>query len=142
MTMRSVAGGQFFSWSDDEGETWTKPFLAPLRGACSPAIVRRIPGSDDVLAIWTYGYGGRTPLVSAVSSDGGLTWKHLKLLEQSHYHGYCYASCTFVGDRVLLSYMHYPMFSSLFRFEVEPGYHDARFLSLPIQWFYRDPEKE
>ena len=139
MTMRSVAGGQFFSWSSDRGETWTKPVLSPLRGNCSPAVVRRIPNSDDILAVWTYGYGGRTPLVSAISSDGGQTWKHLKLVEQSEYHGYCYASCTFVGDRVVLGYMHFPMFSSIFRFQVEPGYHDARLISLPIKWFYRDP---
>ena len=139
MIMRSIAGGQFFSWSSDRGETWTKPVLSPLRGTCSPAIVRRIPGTDDVLAIWTNSYGGRTPLVSAVSSDGGMTWKHLKLLEQSCYHGYGYVSCTFVGDRAVLSYMHYPMFASLERFEVQPGYMDGRFLSLPIKWFYRNP---
>ncbi len=139
MTMRSVAGGQFFAWSKDEGETWSKPVLSPLRGICSPAIVRRIPDSDDVLAVWTYGYSGRTPLVSAVSSDGGRTWRHLKLLEQSQYHGYCYAACAFVGDRVVLAYMHYPMYSSLFRFEAEPGYIDLRLVSLPIRWFYRDP---
>ncbi len=139
MTMRSIAGGQFFAWSSDQGETWSKPVLSPLRGTCSPAILRRIPNSRDILAVWTYGYAGRTPLVSAISSDGGRTWKHLKLVEQSEYHGYCYGACTFVGDRVVLAYMHFPMFSSLFRFEVEPGYIDLRFVSLPIKWFYRNP---
>lgn len=138
MTMRSVAGGQFFSWSPDEGETWSKPVLSPLRGQCSPAILRRIPGSDDILAVWTYGYAGRTPLVSAVSSDGGRTWKHLKLVEQSQYHGYCYASCVFQDDRVHLAYMHFPGFSSRFRFDADPGYIDYRFVSLPLAWFYRD----
>jgi sialidase-1 len=73
MTMRSIAGGQFFSWSSDGGESWTKPVLSPLRGTCSPAIVRRMPGTGDVLAVWTPGYGGRMPLLSAVSSDGGRT---------------------------------------------------------------------
>lgn len=141
MTMRSVAGGQFFSWSDDAGETWSKPVLSPLRGQCSPAILRRIPGSEDILAVWTYGFAGRTPLVSAISSDGGQTWKHLKLLEQSRYHGYCYASCIFQEDRVHLAYMHFPMFSSRFRFEADPGYIDYRFVSLPLSWFYRDEEK-
>lgn len=141
MTMRSIAGGQFFSWSSDRGETWTKPVLSPLRGTCSPAIVRRIPGTDDVLAVWTNSYGERTPLVSAVSSDGGKTWKHLKLLEQSCYHSYGYVSCTFVGDRAVFSYMHSPVFASLERFEVQPGYLEGRFISLPIQWFYRDPSK-
>jgi hypothetical protein len=38
--------------------------------------------------------------------------------------------------------MHFPMFSSIFRFQVEPGYHDARLVSLPIRWFYRNPGDE
>lgn len=140
MTMRSIAGGQFFSWSGDRGETWTKPVLSPLRGACSPAILRRIPQSDDVLALFTYHYGNRTRLLSAVSSDGGLTWRHLKRVERSEYHGYGYASCIFVGDHVLFGYMHSPSYEALFRFEAQPGYIDGRFASLPLSWFYRAVE--
>jgi len=139
MTMRSIAGGQFFSYSDDGGQTWTKPELSPLVGACSPAAIKRIPGTDDVLAIFTYGFTGRTPLTSAISNDGGRTWKNLKLVEQSEYHGYCYTSITFVDDRVYLTYMHYPNFTSLMRFPVEPGYIDMRLTSLPVEWFYRKP---
>ena len=138
MTMRSIAGGQFFSYSDDWGETWTKPELSPLVGTCSPAAIRRIPSTDDVLAIFTYGFNGRTPLTSAISSDGGKTWRNLKLVEQSEYHGYCYTSITFVDDRVFLTYMHYPNFTSLMRFDVEPGYIDLRLISLPLAWFYRN----
>ena len=138
MTMRSIAGGQFFSYSDDWGETWTKPELSPLVGTCSPAAIKRIPSTDDLLAIFTYGFSGRTPLTSVVSSDGGKTWRNLKLVEQSEYHGYCYTSITFVDDRVFLTYMHYPNFTSLMRFDVEPGYIDLRLISLPLAWFYRD----
>ncbi len=140
MTMRTTAGGQFFSHSDDGGTTWTKPVLSPLRGTCSPAAIRRIPGTGDLLAIWTYGLAGRTPLVSAVSRDGGSTWEHLKRVEQSQYHGYGYTSITFVRDRVYLTYMHYPLFHSLRRFEAEPGYIDQRLTVLPVEWFYRDAQ--
>jgi HEAT repeat protein/proteasome lid subunit RPN8/RPN11 len=139
MTMRTVAGGQFFAWSSDQGQTWTKPVLSPLRGTCSPAILRRIPNRPEILAVWTYGFGGRTPLVAALSSDGGKTWKHLKLLEQSPYHGYGYVSCLFYKDRILLSYMHAPEFTSQFRFQAEPGYIDQRFINLPLDWLYRKP---
>ncbi|MEW6749868.1 MAG: sialidase family protein [Candidatus Latescibacterota bacterium] len=139
VTCRSVAGGQFFAYSADGGQTWGRPFLSPLRGACSPAALARIPGTDDLLVVFTYGYAGRTPLVSAVSGDGGVTWRHLKRVEQSEYHGYCYTSITFVGERVLLTCMHYPLFTRLQRFTVEPGYTDLRLLSLPQSWFYRDP---
>ncbi len=138
MTMRTTAGGQYFSYSSDEGATWTRPALSPLRGACSPAAIHRIPRTGGILAIWTYGFAGRTPLVSAVSQDGGNTWEHLKLIEQSQYHGYGYTSITFGADKVYLTYMHYPLFQSLMRFEVEPGYIDQRLTVLPIAWFYRD----
>jgi len=140
MTMRTTAGGQYFAYSSDGGETWTKPTLSPLRGTCSPAAIQRIPGTGDILAIWTYGLAGRTPLVSAVSHDSGRTWEHLKLVEQSRYHGYGYTSITFVRDLVYLTYMHYPIFHSLMRFEVEPGYIDQRLTVLPLEWFYRDAE--
>jgi len=137
MTMRSIAGGQFFSHSTDGGESWTRPALSPLRGTCSPAAIQRIPGTDDVLAIWTYGYLGRTPLCSAISSDGGETWRHLKLVEQSQYHGYGYSSITILDGRVYLTYMHYPAFVSLQRFEADPGYIDQRLVVLPVGWLYR-----
>lgn len=140
MTMRTISGGQFFAWSSDQGQTWTKPVLSPLRGTCSPAILRRIPNRPEILAVWTYGFGGRNPLVAAVSADGGRSWKHLKLLEQSLYHGYGYASCLFYKNRVILSYMHAPDFTSQFRFQAEPGYIDQRFINLPLDWFYRTPD--
>jgi hypothetical protein len=143
MTMRSIAGGQFFSYSSDGGETWTKPYLSPLRGVCSPAAIRRIPGTDDILAVWNYGLVHRSPLVSAISGDGGRTWQHLKLVEQSEYHGYCYTSITFIGERVYLTYYHYPGSSSRQWFESEEEhfhYHDHRLTVLPIEWFYRDAD--
>ena len=33
--------------------------------------------------------------------------------------------------------MHIPDVRGVFRFEADPNYTDLRFLSLPIQWFYR-----
>ncbi len=140
MTMRTVAGSQYFARSSDGGQSWSKAERSPLLGDCSPAILRQIPKTGDLLAIWTYSFASRTRLVSAVSSDGGRTWRHLKLLEQSPYHKYCYTSCTFDGDRVLLTYMHCPIFDTLFRFDADPGYIDLRFVSLPLAWFTRDAQ--
>lgn len=137
MTMRSVSGGQFFSYSEDRGQSWSRPFLSPLRGACSPAAMQRVPGSDDVLCLWTYGLSGRTPLVSALSSDAGASWRPLKLVERSRHHGYCYTSITFHGEHVLLTYSHAPELDGVRRFEVEPGYIDLRLTALPLAWFYR-----
>ena len=137
MTMRSVAGGQFFAYSLDCGQSWSRPFLSPLRGACSPAAIQRVPGTTDVLCVWTYGLSGRTPLVSALSSDAGRSWRPLKLVERSRHHGYCYTSITFHGDHVLLTYCHAPELAGLRRFAVEPGYIDLRLTALPVEWFYR-----
>jgi hypothetical protein len=47
---------------------------------------------------------------------------------------------TFAEDRVLLTTSQYPLFASLERFTVEPGYSDLLFISLPLQWFYRLPD--
>lgn len=136
-TMRSVAGGQYFAWSADGGESWSRPVLSPLRGGCSPCALRWLPDSDAIIAIWTPGHHQRTPLATATSHDGGATWTPAKLLERSPYHGYCYVSCTFVGERALLSYMHYPIRDELRRFLSEPHYHELRFVSLPTVWFTR-----
>ncbi len=141
MMMRSIAGGNFFAYSEDEGETWAKPYLSPLRGVVAPGYVGTIPSTGDVLAIWCRGLTGRTPLNSAVSRDGGKTWSPVKLLDRSEYHGYGYTSVDHVGDRVVITTMRYPLFSSIERFQVQPGYTDLLFLSLPVEWFYRMPER-
>ncbi len=138
MTMRSFAGGQFFSYSDDGGQTWTKPRLSPLRGINSPATIRRVPGTSDILAVWNYNFGARAPLHSAISSDGGKTWRHLKLIEASPYY-YCdYVSVTFVGDRVVLTYESGPLMIALQKLEIDTDSASGmRVTILPIEWFYR-----
>jgi len=139
MVMRSVAGGHFFSYSADRGESWTKPFLSPLRGMVAPPYLTAMPGSGDLLAIWTRGMSSRTPLLSAVSKDCGKTWSPVKLLEQSEHFGYGYTSVDFAAGRALITTMRYPLFSSLERFQVEPLHHELLFLSVPVEWFYRMP---
>jgi sialidase-1 len=141
MMMRSVAGGHFLSYSSDGGESWTKPYLSPLRGVVSPPCIATIPSTGDLLAVWSYGMTERSPLNTAVSRDAGKTWSPVKLLERSENFGYGYTSVTFLGDRVILTTMQYPLFSSLERFQAVPGYTDLLFLSLPIEWFYRMPQE-
>ena len=142
MTMRSVAGGQFFSYSGDGGESWTKPRLSPLRGVCSPATIRGIPGSSDILAVWNYSLASRSPLHSAVSSDCGKSWRHLKLIEQSPYYGYHYTSITFIGDRAYLLYSEYPLFESLCRSKTRTSHSGLKLTVLPIEWFCRSAQAE
>jgi len=141
MMMRSAAGGHFLSSSSDGGESWTKPFLSPLRGVVSPPYIGTIPSTGDLLGIWSYGMTERSPLNSAVSRDAGKTWSPVKLLEQTENFGYGYTSVNFLGDRVILTTMQYPLFSSIERFQAVPGYTDLLSLSLPVKWFYRMPKE-
>ncbi|MBI4623904.1 MAG: exo-alpha-sialidase [Verrucomicrobia bacterium] len=79
---RTSAGRLYWSESRDRGETWTKPAPSPLLSPESPAIVARLPGSDDLVLIWNSQsvtdrnthVGQRLTLASTVSSDGGRTW--------------------------------------------------------------------
>ena len=70
--------------SADSGETWSAPVQVDT-GLLPPKMPRR--GSDpqiaaagnNVIAIWTVagtGYGGTGPLATALSKDGGRTWRN------------------------------------------------------------------
>ncbi len=114
---RTDVGTQYENRSRDVGETWSAPQPMRLKSPASPASIKRLPGSSDLLAIFNDHsgqfpfslnvgtYGGRTPLVAALSSDGGVTWRTAKLLENGADRDYCYTAIHFVGDAVLLAYM-------------------------------------
>ena len=48
--------------------------------------------------------GKRTPLVAALSSDGGKTWPRRKLIEGDPDGWYCYTAIHFVDRAVLVAY--------------------------------------
>jgi hypothetical protein len=115
MVIRTKLGCQYFSESNDAGETWRAPRPSPLLSPEGPASIARIPNSDDLLAVWNDHDGRpelyrtrqppiRTPLAAAISHDGGTTWVNHKLIESQTNHSYCYTAIAFAGDRVLLAY--------------------------------------
>ncbi len=69
--MRSVAGGHFFSYSEDGGATWSKPCLSPPRRAAARAHVGTVPSSGNTLAILSRGLTGRAPVNSAIARGKG-----------------------------------------------------------------------
>ena len=83
----SGVGRIFRSYSRDAGETWNEAEPTQLQGS-GPMSVKRIPGTNDVLAIWCQssrweainGFS-RHRLSCAVTSDGGLTFDHFNNLE-------------------------------------------------------------
>jgi len=111
MWTRTDLGCQYISYSFDCGNSWEEPRASELMSPCSPASIKRVPSTGDLLCVYNdhsgrfpYPEGKRTPLVAALSSDGGATWKHHRLIEDDPDGWYCYTSITFVEDAVLLSY--------------------------------------
>ncbi|MBI4602518.1 MAG: exo-alpha-sialidase, partial [Planctomycetes bacterium] len=141
MILRTQLGHIAASRSSDGGETWSPAEPWGVRSPESPATLRRIPGTGDILLLWndTYvpgaGHGGRrTPLAAAISKDEGRTWGPARTLEAAPDEGFAYASLAFAGDRALMSY--YVEDSSTRRIS-------ARFRSVPLARLYgqeREPE--
>jgi len=140
MMFRTQLGHIGAAYSEDGGDTWGEPASWGVRAPESPATLRRIPSTGDLLLIWndTYvegaGHGGkRSPLTVAISTDEGETWIHKKNIETSEdgsdsfMGGYAYTSATFDRGRVLLTY---------YVADADSQKIGSRFRSLPIAWLY------
>jgi len=108
---RTDQGAQFGCYSTDNGKRWSPPETTELKSPASPASIKRMPGSADLLALYNdhsgrfaFPKGKRSPLVAAISSDGGKTWPRRKLLEPDQAGWYCYTAIHFTEDAVLLAY--------------------------------------
>ncbi len=109
--MRTDQGVQYGCWSEDGGKCWTLPTKTELASPESPASIKRLPGSGDLLAIFNdhsgrfpFPKGKRSPLVAAISSDGGKTWPRRKTIETDPDGWYCYTAIHFTEDAALLAY--------------------------------------
>ena len=88
MVMRTNWGRLYKSWSFDNGETWMAPTPTPLASSGAPAQVRKIPGTGDLLVVWTQ-VGAeemrkgfiRARLSSAVSRTNGAIWEFFQNIE-------------------------------------------------------------
>ncbi|MDF2378551.1 MAG: sialidase family protein [Verrucomicrobiales bacterium] len=111
MFIRTNAGAQLFSYSHDDGVTWTEPVRSPLLSPTSPATIERIPSTGDLLAVWNNHENiaeelknKRTPFSLAISKDEGKTWTNVRTLEDDPNGWYCYTAMDFVGDHVILGH--------------------------------------
>lgn len=126
MLCRTYSGYVVRSYSDDEGVTWSpgeavRSLKLPTNS--SALNVKRIPSTGDLLLLRSTGTVGRlrTPFVSAVSADEGLTWSHERAIGPDPDDDYGYPSLTFVDDIALVSY------------HKRDGIYVAR---IGIDWFY------
>ena len=131
MLMRTGMGGQYKSLSEDGGETWSEPVKTALTGTAAPVSISRVPTTGDLLAIWNNNLGkdlpgnvGRTPLTSAISTDEGETWGHLRNLEEGTHDAWAYPAVTWLGDQALVTYFNYA------------GGLSLQLKILPAGWFY------
>ena len=111
MLCRTDLGSQFRSYSTDGGDTWTQAEPSEVKSPLSPASIKRLPKTDDLMLVWNDHSqidaslrGKRTPLSVAISRDDGKTWEKSKTLEDNPDGWYCYTAITFVGDRILLGH--------------------------------------
>ncbi len=109
--MRTDLGAQFGCVSTNAGVSWSPPTTTSLKSPLSPASIKRLPGSPDLLAVFNdhsgqfpFTPGRRTPLVAAISRDGGETWPLRSISEDDPAGRYCYTAIHFVEDAVLLGY--------------------------------------
>lgn len=114
---RTDQGCQYFCESRDAGKSWSLPAPMELRSPASPASIKRLPGTADLLAVWNDHSGRfpmpkdtrkppmkRSPLVLGLSSDGGSTWPRRLALETDPDGWYCYTALHFTDDALLLAY--------------------------------------
>ena len=91
MIMRTRVGRYFQAWSQDNGETWTRPQPTQLAGTQAPVQIRTIKETGHLLCVFTQqssdevrrGYM-RTRLSSAISKNGGRLWEHFQNVESLH----------------------------------------------------------
>lgn len=108
---RTDQGAQYGFTSTDAGKTFTPPTATDMKSPNGPASIKRLPGSNDLLAVYNDHSGmfpfppkKRNPYVAAISSDGGKTFPVRKLIENDPDGIYHYTAIHFVGDAVLLGY--------------------------------------
>jgi sialidase-1 len=137
MIIRTQLGYIATSLSTDGGDHWAEPAKLTVPSPESPATIRTIPATGDLLLVWNNNEaagkllnGKRTPLSTGISSDGGRTWKHLRDLETDPTEGFAYTSVLFHKDRVLFTY---------YVGKIGAGPLSSRFRSLPVRWLYETP---
>jgi sialidase-1 len=139
MVIRTQMGTLYRSHSRDGGVTWTPADSMGLDSPLSPATIKRIPRTGDLLLVWNHapqppelrakGSGApRIPLTTAVSRDEGRTWTHMRNIESDVSFNAAYSSLLFDDDQALVSYYLQTRGSTLYSLKVA---------AIEVDWFYR-----
>jgi len=108
---RTQLGVAWQSFSKDDGLTWSQPEPSTLPSTEAPQLVRRVPGSTDLLAVVNphpkldYDHSGlRRPLQLLVSHDSSKTWHKVGDLEFARPFTYSYPSLLFADGKAFFTY--------------------------------------
>ena len=114
---RTDLGRQYEFVSHDGGETWSLPSPSRFTSPNSPLSMKRVPGTERLLAIWNPAPayetramqrvgGDRTPFVVATGRSSREAWTRAVVLEGNDQvdAGYCYTAIHFTPNAVLLGY--------------------------------------
>jgi predicted neuraminidase len=133
---RTDAGCQFTAFSVDRGEHWSELKPSSISSPRSPASIKRIPSTGDLLLVWNNNpdvsgptNGKRTPLSVALSRDDGVSWEKARNLEDNPDGWYCYIAIHFAGERVILGHC-------ADNVERSSKLATTQITSFPIQWLY------
>jgi hypothetical protein len=138
MTIRTAMGTQFRSESFDRGVTWSTPRSMEVVSPVAPAHLSRLPGSDDLLLLWTSDYdararlsGERHTIMACVSSDGGTSWPHArrKVLAHDPDHSVDYPSVLYKGGEAWIT-----LRTSTGK-GVLGGLTSTQLMRVPLAWF-------
>ena len=88
--MRNGLGRIFQAWSNDNGETWTRPQPTGLASSTCPAQIRTLP-NGHLLCVWNQesedeikqGFN-RTRVSAAISRNGGSVWEFFQNIASIH----------------------------------------------------------
>jgi Neuraminidase (sialidase) len=87
MFIRASGGCQYLAYSADGGDTWGAPAASEIKSPVSPASIKRLPSTGDLLLVWNAHadipaslHNRRVPLSTAISKDDGKSWLHVKAL--------------------------------------------------------------
>lgn len=115
---RTDRGRQWFFYSSDECETWTKGEPGSLFGPLAPAKIIRLR-NGDLLAFWNdherypqyakagpkWAFGARTPCTLGISRDEGKTWPARLDIEADPNGWYCYPAILEMDGYLLVEYV-------------------------------------
>ena len=110
MLARTGKGSHHRSYSRDCGNSWSKPEPTTLTAACSPLTLKRMPDGrlivlyDHAKPIEAEGFFPRTPLVYAVSANGGRTWSPPVVIDDEPRRQHIYPSICFLDEGILVFY--------------------------------------